>query len=71
MAAPIDLHEVAEREHEARSRYPWRIKACGSTACLSAGSAATISAFEQTIETSDLALLDFVGLLHAEHELGV
>ena len=56
MAAPIDLHEVAQREHEARSRYPWRIKACGSTACLSAGSAATISALEQTIETSDLAL---------------
>ena len=56
MAAPIDLHEVAQREHEARSRYPWRIKACGSTACLSAGSASTISALEQTIETSDLAL---------------
>ncbi len=56
MAAPIDLHEVAEREHEARSRYPWRIKACGSTACLSAGSGSTISALEQTIETSDLAL---------------
>ena len=56
MAAPIDLHEVAEREHEARSRYPWRIKACGSTACLSAGAGSTISALEQTIETSDLAL---------------
>ena len=56
MAAPIDLHEVAEREHESRSRYPWRIKACGSTACLSAGAGSTISALEQTIETSDLAL---------------
>lgn len=56
MAAPIDLHEVAEREHEARSRYPWRIKACGSTACLSAGAGAAISAFEDTIESSNLAL---------------
>jgi bidirectional [NiFe] hydrogenase diaphorase subunit len=56
MAAPIDLHEVAEREHEARSRFPWRIKACGSTACLSAGAGSTISALDQTIETSDLAL---------------
>jgi bidirectional [NiFe] hydrogenase diaphorase subunit len=56
MAAPIDLHEVAEREHEARSRYPFRIKACASTACLSAGAGATVSALERTIETSDLAL---------------
>ena len=56
MAAPIDLHEVADREHEARSRYPWRIKACSSTACQSAGSAATFAAFEESIETSDLAL---------------
>ena len=56
MAAPIDLHEVAEREHEARSRYPWRIKACASTACLSAGSAETVQSLEQTIEMNDLAL---------------
>ncbi len=56
MANPIDLHEVAEREHEARSRYPWRIKTCGSTACLSAGAASTMAAIEQTIESSDLAL---------------
>ncbi|MCB0992351.1 MAG: NAD(P)H-dependent oxidoreductase subunit E, partial [Acidimicrobiales bacterium] len=46
MAAPIDLHEVAERELEAQSRYPWRIKACNSTACLSAGAAATAGAIE-------------------------
>ena len=56
MAAPIDLHEVAEREHEARSRYPWRIKACASTACLSAGSAETVQSLEQAIEMNDLAL---------------
>mgnify|MGYP000647512534 CR=1 FL=1 len=37
MAAPIDLHAVAERELEDRSRYPWRIKACTSTACQLAG----------------------------------
>ncbi len=40
MAAPIDLHEVAEREHEARFRTRWRVKACSSTACLSAGAGA-------------------------------
>jgi bidirectional [NiFe] hydrogenase diaphorase subunit len=56
MAAPIDLHEVAEREHEARNRYPWRIKACASTACLSAGAGATVQALERTVEASDLAL---------------
>jgi bidirectional [NiFe] hydrogenase diaphorase subunit len=56
MAAPIDLHEVAERELEARSRYPWRLKACGSTACLSAGAGATMQAMEQTVEAGDLAL---------------
>ncbi len=56
MATVIDLHEVADREHEARSRYPWRIKACASTACLSAGAGATVQALEQTIEASDLVL---------------
>jgi bidirectional [NiFe] hydrogenase diaphorase subunit len=56
MASPIDLHEVAEREHEARSRYPWRVKACASTACLSAGAGATVQALQQTIDSSDLAL---------------
>jgi bidirectional [NiFe] hydrogenase diaphorase subunit len=56
MAAPIDLHEVAERELEARSRYPWRLKACNSTACLSAGAGATMQAMEQAVEADDLAL---------------
>ncbi len=56
MATPIDLHEVAERELEARSRYPWRLKACASTACLSAGAAATMQAMEQAVEADDLAL---------------
>ncbi len=56
MAAPIDLHHVAEMEHEARSRYPFRVKVCNSTACRSAGSAITIQAFEEAIERNDLAL---------------
>jgi (2Fe-2S) ferredoxin len=56
MAAPIDLHEVMERELEARSRYPWRLKACASTACLSAGAGATMQALERTVEAEDLAL---------------
>ncbi len=56
MATPIDLHEVAEREHEARSRYPWRLKACASTACLSAGAGASMTAMEHAVEASDLSL---------------
>ena len=56
MATPIDLHEVAERELEARSRYPWRLKACASTACLSAGAGASIAAMERALEADDLAL---------------
>lgn len=56
MATPIDLHDVAEREHEARSRYPWRLKACSSTSCLSAGAGATMQAMEEAVETEDLAL---------------
>lgn len=56
MAAPIDLHEVRERELEERYRYPWRIKACSSTACLSAGASGGIRGMEQTIEREDLAL---------------
>ncbi len=56
MATPIDLHEVAERELEARSRYPWRLKACASTACLSAGAGASMTAMENAVEASDLAL---------------
>jgi len=56
MAAPIDLHHVAEREHEARSRYPFRVKVCNSTSCQSAGSAATLLGFEEAIDRHDLAL---------------
>ena len=56
MAAPIDLHDVAALELEARSRYPWRLKACASTACLSAGAGATMQAMERAVEAEDLAL---------------
>ena len=56
MAAPIDLHEVAEREREARFRTRWRVKACGSTACLSAGAGATIAALEKECENDEMAL---------------
>ncbi len=56
MAAPIDLHEVAEREREERFRTRWRVKACGSTACLSAGAGATIAAMEEESEKDDMAL---------------
>ena len=56
MAAPIDLHEVSERELSERYRFPWRVKACMSTACLSAGASAAFQSMEQTIEHEDLAL---------------
>jgi bidirectional [NiFe] hydrogenase diaphorase subunit len=56
MAAPIDLHEVAEREREERFRTRWRVKACTSTACLSAGAGATIAAMEEAAATDDMAL---------------
>ena len=56
MPSPIDLHEVAERELAERFRFPWRVKACLSTACLSAGAAPAFHAMEQTIEREDLAL---------------
>jgi bidirectional [NiFe] hydrogenase diaphorase subunit len=56
MAAPIDLHEVAEREREARFRTRWRVKACSSTACLSAGAGATIAAMQEACESDDLSL---------------
>ena len=55
MAAPIDLHEVAERELEERSRYPWRIKACASTSCQSAGAGPAIAALEAEVATTGLA----------------
>jgi bidirectional [NiFe] hydrogenase diaphorase subunit len=56
MAAPIDLHEVSEREREERFRTRWRVKACGSTACLSAGAGATIAALEDEAATDNMAL---------------
>ena len=58
MATPIDLHEVAKRQLESRSRYPWRIKVCTSTACESAGAGAAVwAAFGRDwIRTSATAL---------------
>ena len=50
MAAPIDLHAVAEQEHEDRTRYPWRIKACTSTACQLAGAGTAYEAIGDAIE---------------------
>ncbi len=49
MATPIDLHAVAEQEHEDRSRYPWRIKACTSTACQLAGAGPAFDAIGEEI----------------------
>jgi bidirectional [NiFe] hydrogenase diaphorase subunit len=56
MAAPIDLHEVADREREERFRTRWRVKACASTACMSAGAGTTIQAMEQEAESDDMVL---------------
>jgi len=56
MAAPIDLHAVSDREREERFRTRWRVKACGSTACLSAGAGATIQAIEDMVEREDMQL---------------
>jgi bidirectional [NiFe] hydrogenase diaphorase subunit len=54
MAKQIDLHEIAHRELEARSRFTCRVKACMSTACLSAGAGAVTDALERTVETEGL-----------------
>ncbi len=56
MAEVIDLHETTERELEARTRYPWRVKACTSTACLSAGAGKSFRAMEEAIDEDDLGL---------------
>lgn len=56
MAAPIDLHHVAEQELELRHRYPYRIKACSSTACMTVGAGSAIATMERTIEASGMAL---------------
>jgi bidirectional [NiFe] hydrogenase diaphorase subunit len=50
MADPIDLHEVAHKERERRSVYPWRVKVCSSTACLSAGSGKTKEAIAAAVD---------------------
>jgi bidirectional [NiFe] hydrogenase diaphorase subunit len=50
MANSIDLHEVAHQERERRSVYPWRVKVCSSTACLSAGSGATREAITTAVD---------------------
>ncbi len=52
MATPIDLQATAEREHESRSRYPWRLKACTSTACQLAGAQQTFDAIGEEISRS-------------------
>jgi bidirectional [NiFe] hydrogenase diaphorase subunit len=49
MAKTIDLHDVADREREATTRFPWRVKACNSTACWSAGSAQVIASLEEAV----------------------
>ncbi len=56
MPGPIDLHQVSEHELSERYRFPWRVKVCMSTACLSAGSGQAFEGMEQTIEKEDLAL---------------
>ena len=56
MPGPIDLHQVSEHELSERYRFPWRVKVCMSTSCLSAGSGQAFEGMEQTIEKEDLAL---------------
>ncbi|HEY6795952.1 MAG TPA: NuoF family protein [Kineosporiaceae bacterium] len=54
MADPIDLHEVAHAEREGRSVFPWRVKVCSSTACLSAGAARTREAITAAVDDAGL-----------------
>jgi bidirectional [NiFe] hydrogenase diaphorase subunit len=54
MAEPIDLHEVAQRQLELHSRFPWRLKVCTSTACLSAGSGAVKAALDAEVSERGL-----------------
>ncbi|MCB1000846.1 MAG: SLBB domain-containing protein [Acidimicrobiales bacterium] len=54
MAAPIDLHEVAEREREEQFRTPLRVHVCHSTSCATAGSGAVLQAARDLAE-GDLA----------------
>ena len=55
MAKHIDLHDVAHTELEARSRFTSRIKACSSTACLSAGAGQARQALEAAVEGENLS----------------
>ncbi len=55
MADLIDLHQVAHTERERRSRYPWRVKVCSSTGCLSAGAAATREAISTAVDEAGAA----------------
>ncbi len=57
MATPIDLHEVAEREREARFRSPWRVKVCCSTACASAGANDALAAVEHLVDGDGMDLV--------------
>lgn len=52
MAAPIDLHEVAELELQRNARFPWRIKICGATACQSSGAGPAIKSIQNAVEKS-------------------
>ncbi len=54
MAKQIDLHDVAHSELEMRSRYTTRVKACSSTACLSAGAGPVRQALDQAAEREDV-----------------
>ena len=51
----VDLHEIADKEHTARGRYPWRVKVCCSTGCLSAGAQGVRDAIETTVEADGLS----------------
>jgi bidirectional [NiFe] hydrogenase diaphorase subunit len=53
MGRMIDLHEVADAEQGARSRFPWRVKVCMSTGCRSAGAGAVQTALEQGVTATD------------------
>lgn len=55
MAAPIDLHEVAELELQRNARFPWRIKICGATACQSSGAGPAIKSIQSAVEKSGRA----------------
>jgi bidirectional [NiFe] hydrogenase diaphorase subunit len=52
MPGPIDLHDVAYIEREARSRFTHRAMVCSSTGCLSAGAAAIRTTLEETVEAA-------------------